>query len=450
MDISQLIAKAGITPNGMQTATIDAVQNGSGDVIVLSSTGTGKTLAYLLPVAAQTDTTSTTLQTLVVVPGRELALQSDTVLKSIGSGIRSMAVYGGRPTMDEHRLLRQQRPQIIFGTPGRINDHIAKGNIDVQRLAFLVIDEFDKCLDMGFQQEIETLLHSIPVKTRRILLSATQPEKMEATMNSYRSGHKITTLDFRPDDDVATDRIKVLAVHSEEKDKLPALAQLLGQIGQESSVVFLNYRDAVERVTNYLLEQGFSAIAYHGALEQKEREEHLYLFANHSVNTLVSTNLGSRGIDIPDINNIIHYHLPESEQDYIHRIGRTARWDKTGRTFFLLGPEETLPEYVDADVEDYNLSDHADEAPTLPPMVTIYIGKGKKDKKDKISKGDIVGFLCKCGGLQSKDIGRIDVYDSYAYVAVARLQAPKMLKKVKGQKIKGQKTIVEVHRNSEM
>lgn len=447
MDISQLIAKAGITPNGMQTATIDAVQNGSGDVIVLSSTGTGKTLAYLLPVAAQTDTTSTTLQTLVVVPGRELALQSDTVLKSIGSGIRSMAVYGGRPTMDEHRLLRQQRPQIIFGTPGRINDHIAKGNIDVQRLAFLVIDEFDKCLDMGFQQEIETLLHSIPVKTRRILLSATQPEKMEATMNDYSSAHKITTLDFRPDDDVATDRIKVLAVHSEEKDKLPALAQLLGQIGQESSVVFLNYRDAVERVTNYLLEQGFSAIAYHGALEQKEREEHLYLFANHSVNTLVSTNLGSRGIDIPDINNIIHYHLPESEQDYIHRIGRTARWDKTGRTFFLLGPEETLPEYVDADVEDYNLSDHADEAPTLPPMVTIYIGKGKKDK---ISKGDIVGFLCKCGGLQSKDIGRIDVYDNYAYVAVARLQAPKMLKKVKGQKIKGQKTIVEVHRNSEM
>lgn len=447
MDISQLIAKAGITPNGMQTATIDAVQNGSGDVIVLSSTGTGKTLAYLLPVAAQTDTTSTTLQTLVVVPGRELALQSDTVLKSIGSGICSMAVYGGRPTMDEHRLLRQQRPQIIFGTPGRINDHIAKGNIDVLRLAFLVIDEFDKCLDMGFQQEIETLLHSIPVKTRRILLSATQPEKMEATMNDYSSGHKITTLDFRPDDDVATDRIKVLAVHSEEKDKLPALAQLLGQIGQESSVVFLNYRDAVERVTNYLLEQGFSAIAYHGALEQKEREEHLYLFANHSVNTLVSTNLGSRGIDIPDINNIIHYHLPESEQDYIHRIGRTARWDKTGRTFFLLGPEETLPEYVDADVEDYNLSDHADEAPTLPPMVTIYIGKGKKDK---ISKGDIVGFLCKCGGLQSKDIGRIDVYDNYAYVAVARLQAPKMLKKVKGQKIKGQKTIVEVHRNSEM
>lgn len=447
MDISQLIAKAGITPNGMQTATIDAVQNGSGDVIVLSSTGTGKTLAYLLLVAAQTDTTSTTLQTLVVVPGRELALQSDTVLKSIGSGIRSMAVYGGHPTMDEHRLLRQQRPQIIFGTPGRINDHIAKGNIDVLRLAFLVIDEFDKCLDMGFQQEIETLLHSIPVKTRRILLSATQPEKMEATMNDYSSGHKITTLDFRPDDDVATDRIKVLAVHSEEKDKLPALAQLLGQIGQESSVVFLNYRDAVERVTNYLLEQGFSAIAYHGALEQKEREEHLYLFANHSVNTLVSTNLGSRGIDIPDINNIIHYHLPESEQDYIHRIGRTARWDKTGRTFFLLGPEETLPEYVDADVEDYNLSDHADEAPTLPPMVTIYIGKGKKDK---ISKGDIVGFLCKCGGLQSKDIGRIDVYDNYAYVAVARLQAPKMLKKVKGQKIKGQKTIVEVHRNSEM
>lgn len=443
MDITQLIAKAGITPNEMQTATIDAVQNGSDDVVVLSPTGTGKTLAYLLPFAAQTDVASTTLQALVVVPGRELALQSDTVLKNIGSGIRSMACYGGRPTMDEHRMLRQQCPQIIFGTPGRINDHIAKGNIDVQQLAFLVIDEFDKCLDMGFQQEIETLLHSIPLKARRILLSATQPEKMEMTMNSYRSGHKITTLDFRPADDAATDRIKVLTVHSEEKDKLPALARLLGQIGQESSVVFLNYRDAVERVTDYLVDQGFSAISYHGALEQKEREEHLYLFANHSVNTLVSTNLGSRGIDIPDINYIIHYHLPESEQDYIHRIGRTARWDKTGRTIFLLGPEETLPEYVDADVEDYSLADHADEAPTLAPMVTVYIGKGKKDR---ISKSDIVGFLCKCGGLKAQDIGRIDVYDNYAYVAVARPQVLKMLKKVRGQKIKGLKTLVEVQR----
>lgn len=443
MDLYQLIAKAGITPNEMQADTMDVVQNGNDDVVVLSPTGTGKTLAYLLPIAAQTDAASTTLQTLVVVPGRELALQSDTVLKNIGSGLRSMAVYGGRPTMDEHRILRQQCPQIIFGTPGRINDHIAKGNIDVQQLAFLVIDEFDKCLDMGFQQEIETLLHSIPLKARRILLSATLPEKMEATMNSFRSGHEITTLDFSPEDDATAERIKVLTVHSENKDKLPALAQLLGQIGQESSVVFLNYRDAVERVTNYLLDQGFSAISYHGALEQKEREEHLYLFANHSVNTLVSTNLGSRGIDIPDINNIIHYHLPESEQDYIHRIGRTARWDKTGRTFFLLGPEETLPEYVDADVEDYSLFDHADEAPTLAPMVTVYIGKGKKDK---ISKGDIVGFLCKCGGLKAKDIGRIDVYDNYAYVAVVRLLAPKMLKMVKGQKIKGQKTIVEVHR----
>ena len=158
MDIYQLIVKAGITPNEMQADTMEAVQNGNDDVVVLSPTGTGKTLAYLLPVAAQTDAASTTLQALVVVPGRELALQSDTVLKNIGSGLRSMAVYGGRPTMDEHRILRQQCPQIIFGTPGRINDHIAKGNIDVKQLAFLVIDEFDKCLDMGFQQEIETLL----------------------------------------------------------------------------------------------------------------------------------------------------------------------------------------------------------------------------------------------------------------------------------------------------
>lgn len=445
MNISLLIEKVGITPNEMQKATFRAVIDNDQDVMVLSPTGTGKTLAYLLPLASLLNGDSQELQALVIVPGRELALQSDTVLKNIGAGIRSMACYGGRPTMDEHRLLRQVCPQIIFGTPGRMNDHIAKGNIDVQRLAFIVIDEFDKCLDMGFQQEIETLLHSIPLSARRILLSATQPEQMES-LGGYHSGHKVTTLDFRPSGENTSERINVMVVHSDDKDKLPALSRLLGQLGKGSSVVFLNYRDAVERVTNYLLEKGFSAISYHGALEQKEREEHLYLFANHSVNILVSTNLGSRGIDIPDIRNIIHYHLPESEQDYIHRIGRTARWDKTGNTFFLLGPQESIPEYVDADVEDYILSDHADEAPALPSMTTVYIGKGKKDK---ISKGDIVGFLCKCGGLQSQDIGRIDVYDNYAYVAVARPQVPNMLKKVQGQKIKGQKTLVEVHKEKE-
>ncbi|HRL16738.1 MAG TPA: helicase-related protein, partial [Prevotella sp.] len=189
------------------------------------------------------------------------------------------------------------------------------------------------------------------------------------------------------------------------------------------------------------VEQGFSTSFFHGGLEQKEREASLYRFSNGSANILVSTDLASRGLDIPDIDNIIHYHMPESEDGYIHRVGRTARWEAQGKAFFLLGPEEHIPEYVDAEIEDYEMP-AADQlpAPAKPKMATIYIGKGKKDK---ISKGDILGFLCKKGGLQSAEIGKIDVNDRYAYAAISRTKLRSVLNNVKGEKIKGVKTIVE-------
>ena len=189
----------------------------------------------------------------------------------------------------------------------------------------------------------------------------------------------------------------------------------------------------------YLADQGFSTAFFHGGLEQKEREAALYRFSNGSANVFVSTDLASRGLDIPDIDNIIHYHLPESEDGYIHRVGRTARWEAKGKAYFLLGPTESIPEYVDAEVEEYEIPAEL-PAPAQPKMATIYIGKGKKDK---ISKGDILGFLCKKGGLQSSEIGKIDVNDRYAYAAIARPKLRSVLQKVKGEKIKGIKTIVE-------
>ena len=174
-------------------------------------------------------------------------------------------------------------------------------------------------------------------------------------------------------------------------------------------------------------------------MEQKEREAALYKFSNGSSNIFVSTDLASRGLNIPDIDNIIHYHLPEKEDNYIHRVGRTARWDATGKTFFILGPEENIPEYVKDKPETYNIPAVLPK-PALPRMVTIYIGKGKKDK---ISKGDIVGFLCKKGGLEVSEIGRIDVQERYSYVAISRTKLNKVLKQTAGEKIKGIKTIIE-------
>ena len=398
MDIDKILKKLRISElNEMQQHAAEAILCSDGDVVLLSPTGTGKTLAYLLPLIQQLDATSDDVQALVVVPGRELALQSDTVLRDMGSGIRSASCYGGRATMDEHRKLKEVNPQIIFGTPGRLNDHLDKENINRYHIRWLVIDEFDKCLAMGFHQEMQKLIKSLPALQRRILLSATNAEQIPQFVNMAKKG---TLVDFLPEEEQTSERVTLYEVKSPQKDKLETLRNLLLGFGDESSIVFLNYRDSVERVNNYLTEQGFVTSFFHGGLEQKQREAALYRFSNGSANVLVATDLASRGLDIPDIQNIIHYHMPESEEGY---------------------PREG-------------------QGVSLPRMATLYIGKGKKDK---VSKGDIVGFLCKKGGLQADEIGRIDVNDRYTYVAVKREKLQQVVRQTQGEKIKGIKTIIE-------
>ena len=435
--IDRILNKLGISLNEMQQEAFQSIAHGNKDVVVLSPTGSGKTLAYLLPLSQLVDAGDDEPQAIVVTPGRELALQSSTVLKDMGSGLRAMACYGGRAAMDEHRVLKQVRPQIIFGTPGRLNDHLSKGNFSPYHIKYLVIDEFDKCLEMGFQDEMSRLIQSLPGLRRLFLLSATEAEEIPRFVHMGR----VEKIDYRMDEEQVPERVHIYKVESPVKDKLESLGRLLRSLGETSTIVFLNYRDSVERTNNYLVEQGFSTSFFHGGLEQKEREASLYRFSNGSANILVSTDLASRGLDIPDIDNIIHYHIPESEDGYIHRVGRTARWEAQGRAFFLLGPEEHIPEYVDAEVEDYEIPAVEElPAPAKPKMATLYIGKGKKDK---ISKGDILGFLCKKGGLNSSEIGKIDVNDRYAYAAIARPKLKSVLNNVKGEKIKGVKTIVE-------
>lgn len=433
--IDKILDKLGIQLNPMQEETMHAVLHGNKDVVVLSPTGSGKTLAYLMPLVQLIDPKVDEPQLVVVTPGRELALQSTEVLKSMGTGLRTMACYGGRAAMDEHRVMNKVLPQVIFGTPGRLTDHLDKGNFSAEYVKYLVIDEFDKCLEMGFQDEMGRLIASLPYLERHFLLSATEAEEIPRFVHMGR----VETIDYRMDEEQVPERIRIYQVKSPQKDKLETLAQLLLSLGDESSIVFLNYRDSVERTNEFLRSRGFATSAFHGGLEQHEREDALYKFSNGSANIFVSTDLGARGLDIPDIDNIIHYHLPECEDSYIHRVGRTARWEATGKAFFLLGPSEDIPSYVDAEVEDYEIPSDL-PAPAKPRMATIYIGKGKKDK---ISKGDIVGYLCKIGQLQSSEIGKIDVKDRYAYVAVSRTKLKQVLKLTAGQKIKGIKTVIE-------
>lgn len=441
MDIQKILKKLRIEQlNEMQQHAAEAILRSDGDVVLLSPTGTGKTLGYLLPLVQLLDSSSDAVQALVVVPGRELALQSDMVLRNMSSGIRSASCYGGRTAMDEHRKLKETKPQIIFGTPGRLNDHLDKENISRYGIRWLIIDEFDKCLAMGFHHEMQKLIKSLPGLQRRILLSATNAEQIPLFVNMAKKG---TLVDFLPEDEQTSERVTLYEVKSPVKDKLETLRNLLLDFGDASSIVFLNYRDSVERVSRYLTEQGFTTSFFHGGLEQKQREAALYRFSNGSVNVMVSTDLASRGLDIPDIANIIHYHMPESEDGYIHRVGRTARWDKQGRAFFITGPGEHIPDYVDGEVENYELTTDSQESIPSPRMATLYIGKGKKDK---VSKGDIVGFLCKKGGLQADEIGRIDVNDRYSYVAVKREKAGQVIRQTQGEKIKGIKTLVELVR----
>lgn len=423
--------------NDMQKEMSEAFLHSGSDIVLLSPTGTGKTLAYLLPLVASVDKANDNVQAVVVVPGRELALQSVNVLRAMKCGVRGYACYGGRQTMDEHREIRKLMPQIIFATPGRLNDHIDKDNISIAHVRTVVIDEFDKCLDMGFSGEMMSLMTKLRFASRHVLLSATAVDAIPQYVNISNT----RMIDYRTENNDLSDRIRIHVLRSVKKDKLDTLYACLCSIGSDSAVVFVNYRDSVERVADYLCEKGFVVSAFHGGLDQKEREAALYKFSNGSANIMVCTDLASRGLDIDGIGHVIHYHLPETREACTHRNGRTARWDATGDVIFLLGPSETLPDYVTSD-DEMTLPDILPQ-PSKPRMATIYIGKGKKDK---ISRGDILGLICKKGGVDKDNVGKIDVKERYAYVAVSTDVVKQLLQKLRNEKIKGVKTVFELLR----
>lgn len=418
-----------LTP--MQEATIREFETGH-DFVLLAPTGTGKTLAYLLPLT-KTLMQKPVVQAIVILPSRELAMQTEHVFKSMGTQIPAISCYGGRPTMDEHRQIENLKPAIIFATPGRLNDHLLKQNILTQNIRTIVIDEFDKCLELGFHDEMESLISFLPKQARRILLSATDTPSIP----DFITKHDFRKLNFLNKEEQPAERITVFKVKSPEKDKLHTLSDLLCSEGLATSLVFVNYRESVERVATYLQQSGFACEAFHGGMEQEQRERALYKFINASCNVLISTDLASRGLDIPFVDNIVHYHLPLNKDAYIHRNGRTARWHAKGKAFILLGPQEKTPEFV-GQAQDYIFPNFI-PSPVLTPWTTIFINKGKKNKINKI---DIVGFLTKVGNLSANHIGRIDVKPHYAFAAVWRSDLQQLLTRISGQKIKGVKALI--------
>lgn len=442
MPLQEILQHLGIAAlNAMQQETTEAYRRHR-QLVLLSPTGSGKTLAYLLPLVEELQKNASSAnpwpRALVLVPSRELASQTVEVVRSMKCGVRALACYGGRPAMDEHRVLREVQPDILVCTPGRAADHLRKCNVDGSCVRTLIIDEFDKSLELGFHDEMSEVIGLLPNLNRRFLLSATDSEQIPDFV-----GDAFRKLDFTEPELSGTesDKLSIHLVHSPEKDKLQTLRTLLCHLGAESSMVFVNYRESVERVAQYLRQEGFAVSAFHGGMEQRDRERALFRFAQGSALTLVSTDLASRGLDISDVRHIIHYHLPLNDEAFTHRNGRTARWDRVGEAWIILGPEEQVKWTLDSSVQT-DFSPLADSCLSIPkPRYTsLYLGKGRKDK---INRVDIVGFLSKVGGLQREELGRVDVGDHWAYAAVAREKADEVLARVRTQKIKGIKTIIE-------
>ena len=419
----------------MQQVAIDTYREGC-DLILLSPTGSGKTLAYLLPLVSSLKSEVEGVQAVILVPSRELALQIEQVFKSMNTGFTIMSCYGGRPAMDEHRTMKGIRPSVIVGTPGRMNDHLEKLNFDATVVNLLVIDEFDKCLEFGFQEEMAAVIGKLPNLRRRFLLSATDTEEIPR----FTGLNRTIKLNFLNPDGGVSERLRLYKVISPVKDKLETLYRLLCCLGNQSTLVFCNHRESVERVGNYLHSMKVYCETFHGGMEQDDRERALYKFRNGSCHIFISTDLAARGLDIPDIKNVIHYHLPVAEDGFVHRNGRTARWEANGSAYVILYAEEQLPSYIKEDPEEYILPAITPK-PVQPDFVTLYIGKGKKDKINKI---DIVGFLSKKGNLGKEDIGRVDVKDHYAFAAVLRSKYKQVLKLVQNEKIKGVKALIEL------
>ncbi len=421
--------------NEMQLASIEANKNHK-DVVLLSATGSGKTVAYLLPVLDLLDGGNKRTQALIIVPSRELAQQIEQVFKSMGTGLKITSCYGGHLRETEENNLKQP-PALLVGTPGRLADHIRRGNITVDAITTLVLDEFDKSLELGFEEEMSFIIGSLPAISKRILTSATeaveipdfiglkQPERLNFLVEVEEGGYK---------------RLDIKKVEADDKDKTNTLFKLICHTGCKSTIVFCNHRESVERTSAYLADKGIINEFYHGGMEQQERDSALCKFRNGTVDCLVTTDLAARGLDIPNIRYIIHYHLPLSEDAFIHRNGRTARMDASGTAVLILSADEHLPEYIDAATEEIILPDEV-TIPAKPKWTTLFFAAGKKDKVNKV---DIVGFLSAKGELKKEDIGLIEVKDYFSFVAIRKIKASHTLQLIKNERIKNKKVKIEV------
>ncbi len=421
--------------NEMQLAAQEAIVNDA-NVLLLSPTGSGKTLAFLLPIFEMLAPEVKGVQCLILVPSRELALQIEQVWKKMGTDYKVNVCYGGHAIDTEIKNLSNP-PAVLIGTPGRIADHIDRGTFTIDAIQTLILDEFDKSLQLGFHEQMSFIIGRLSKVNKRILVSATAGIEIP----KYTRVMHPKVLDFIPTGDENTN-LNFKLVISKDKDKIDSLFNLICSLKSQSAIIFCNHRDAAERISDTLNEKGVYATYYHGGMDQDERERALIQFRNGSVSYLITTDLAARGLDIPEMKHVIHYHLPSKEDEFTHRNGRTARMLASGTAYIIIHESEKKPDYIDYSMSKLEVAT-ATTLPKPPEFQTIYISGGKKNKLNKI---DIVGFFSQKGKLEKEDLGLIEVKDFISFAAVKSKKVKDLLNAIRDEKMKGKKFKIEVAR----
>jgi len=427
----QILEKLGIEQlNEMQLAAMDAIASHD-EIVLLSPTGTGKTLAFLLPLLQLLDINSDGIQALILVPSRELAIQIESVLREMGSGFKVNAVYGGRSGSGD-KILLATPPALLIGTPGRVADHLRRGNFKTDQLKTLVLDEFDKSLETGFESEMKEIAESLPHLKKKVLTSATQKVGIPPFMKMKHPKR----LNFITEE---VTNLKIKIVVSPTEDKLATLNRLLAFLGSRRGILFCNFKDTIGEVSDYLYDRDIEHSLFYGGLEQLDRERALIKFRNGTHRILLATDLAARGIDVPELDFIIHFQLPNKREEFIHRNGRTARMQAQGTAYIIKYQQEELPDFID-NAEVLTLSETKKSEPNQK-WETLYISGGRKDK---ISKGDIAGLFLKMGNLQKEELGIIELKQDCAFVAVPYEKAFELINTLNNSRIKKRKVRISL------
>ena len=419
------------TLNEMQQEAEIAI-NSNNNIVLLSPTGTGKTLAFLLPIIKGLDADCVEVQTLILVPSRELAIQIEQVTREMGTGFKANAVYGGRQ-FSKDKIELKHLPAILIGTPGRIADHLRRGTFSTQHIKTLVLDEFDKSLEVGFEEEMKEIISALTKVNKRILTSATQSLKIPKFVGLINPA----TINYLKEDGEETPLLKIKTIISPTKDKLETLMKVLCHIENEPAIVFCNFRDTIEMVSDFLYKNNIEHGCFYGGMEQKDREKTLIKFRNGTHQVIVATDLAARGLDIPEIKYIIHYQLPLKLDEFTHRNGITARMNAKGTAYVIQWENEKKSEFTpNTPIEILKNK----PTPNSSKWETLHISGGRKDK---ISKGDIAGLFLKQGKLKNDQLGIIELKQDCAFVSVPALKANELIKILNNTKLKNKKVRIK-------